>query len=65
LELYEKAEKSLAKVYGNQDLPIPESLRELGVSIPSIIHFGSWIGGDRDGNNTLLHTLLHMSCAVC
>jgi phosphoenolpyruvate carboxylase len=43
---------SLPKIYGE----IVESFRDVyGVvldesSVPNVIHFGSWIGGDRDGN---------------
>ncbi|WP_134083116.1 phosphoenolpyruvate carboxylase [Thiohalophilus thiocyanatoxydans] len=39
-ETYRNLEKSLNHIYG----------RDHGVSVPSFIRFGSWIGGDRDGN---------------
>jgi len=39
-ETYRKLEKAVARVYGE----------ESGVKVPSVFRFGSWIGGDRDGN---------------
>jgi len=39
---YEEVEKALADAYGVS----PESL-----DVPSILHFGSWVGGDMDGND--------------
>ena len=38
---YEEIEAALARAYG---VPV-ESL-----DVPSILHFGSWVGGDMDGN---------------
>jgi phosphoenolpyruvate carboxylase len=40
-KIYEEIVESFERVYG---LALDES------SVPDIIHFGSWIGGDRDGN---------------
>ena len=39
--LYEEIVESFRDVYG---LVLDES------TVPNVIHFGSWIGGDRDGN---------------
>ena len=39
-EVYRNLEKAVKRVYG----------AESGVRVPSLIRFGSWIGGDRDGN---------------
>ncbi|MFO8024968.1 phosphoenolpyruvate carboxylase [Thiohalophilus sp.] len=39
-DTYRNLEKSLNHIYGTDH----------GVSVPSFIRFGSWIGGDRDGN---------------
>lgn len=39
-DTYRNLEKSLNHIYGHDH----------GVSVPSFIRFGSWIGGDRDGN---------------
>ena len=39
-QVYRFLEKAVRRVYGGQS----------GIRVPSFIRFGSWIGGDRDGN---------------
>lgn len=39
-ETYRHLEQGIHRIYGTTDIRIPDGL----------IHFGSWIGGDRDGN---------------
>lgn len=42
-EIYRNLERAVKRVYDDQD-----GLNR--VKVPSFIHYGSWIGGDRDGN---------------
>ncbi len=41
---YRHLERAVVHVYGEDELGAPV------VAVPSLIRFGSWIGGDRDGN---------------
>ena len=58
--LYRGFEKGIRRIYG------PNA----AVTVPSFLHFGSWIGGDRDGNpfvtpeTTMLAIRLHARTAV-
>jgi len=55
-ETYRHLEKGLRRIYGSADIKVPGGM----------IHFGSWIGGDRDGNpfvkpaTTTLALRMHM-----
>ena len=39
-QVYRNLERAVRRIYGNDS----------GVTVPSFVGFGSWIGGDRDGN---------------
>ena len=64
-EIYRNLEKAVRRIYLNGDMNAP-----LPVKVPSVLRFGSWIGGDRDGNpyvrpeTTELALRLHMREAV-
>ncbi len=42
--MYRELEATIDRVYGDEDG------KGAGISLPSFIRFGSWVGGDRDGN---------------
>ncbi len=58
--VYRNLERSVRRAYG------PDS----GIRVPSFVHFGSWIGGDRDGNpfvkpdTTALAVRMHCEVAL-
>ena len=64
--IYRNLEKAVRRVYMNGDQSAPPP-----VKVPSVLRFGSWIGGDRDGNPYVLPETtefalrLHMREAVC
>ncbi len=64
--IYRNLEKAVRRIYTDG-----HPSNELPVKVPSVLRFGSWIGGDRDGNpfvrpeTTELALRLHMREAVC
>jgi len=61
--MYRGLEKGIKRIYGAE-------LEESPVAVPSFLRFGSWIGGDRDGNpyvtpdTTVMAIRLHARTAV-
>ncbi|MCC6302129.1 MAG: phosphoenolpyruvate carboxylase [Gammaproteobacteria bacterium] len=42
--MYRELEKTIDRIYGDEDG------NDAGITVPSFVRFGSWVGGDRDGN---------------
>jgi phosphoenolpyruvate carboxylase len=49
-QLYRNFERAMADVYGEEACPELGRRATRQIRIPSFLRFGSWIGGDRDGN---------------
>jgi len=52
---------AVPKVYRFLDRALKHHYPDAGLSSPSFLSFGSWIGGDRDGNPFVTHTKTEMA----
>ena len=62
--------KAVPEIYNNLELRLQDHYPEAQLHVPSFLQFGSWIGGDRDGNpnvkpeTTELALRLQSECAL-